>query len=67
MIKILVNDGMHADGQALLEKAGYEVNTNTVAQADLPTELPNYDVIIVRSATKVRKELINYMIHEKSY
>lgn len=59
MIKILVNDGMHADGKALLEKAGYEVNTNKIAQADLPAELPAYDVIIVRSATKVRKDLID--------
>lgn len=59
MIKILVNDGMHAEGKALLEKAGYQVNTNKVAQEDLPAQLPDYDVIIVRSATKVRKDLID--------
>ena len=59
MIKILVNDGMHVDGKVLLETAGYEVNTTKVAQADLPAELPAYDVIIVRSATKVRKDLID--------
>jgi D-3-phosphoglycerate dehydrogenase / 2-oxoglutarate reductase len=59
MVKILVNDGIEADGKLILEDAGYEVNTTTVAQNDLMTELPNYDVIIVRSATKVRKELID--------
>ncbi len=59
MVKILVNDGIEADGKLILEDAGYEVNTTTVAQNDLMTELPNYDVIIVRSATKVRKDLID--------
>ncbi len=59
MVKILVNDGIEADGKLILEDAGYEVNTTTVPQEDLTKELPNYDVIIVRSATKVRKDLID--------
>lgn len=59
MIKILANDGIHPDGQLLLEEAGYEVHTDKIAQEDLPKELPNYDVICVRSATKVRQDLID--------
>jgi D-3-phosphoglycerate dehydrogenase / 2-oxoglutarate reductase len=59
MVKILVNDGIEADGKVLLEEAGYEVNTNSVAQEDLPKVLPSYDAIVVRSATQVRKELID--------
>jgi len=59
MIKILANDGIDADGKLLLEDAGYEVNTNTIAQADLAEQLPAYDAVIVRSATKIRKELID--------
>lgn len=59
MIKILANDGIHPDGKMLLEEAGYEVVTEKVAQEDLKNALPNYDVIIVRSATKVRKDLID--------
>lgn len=59
MIKILANDGIHPDGKLLLEDAGYEVHTEKVAQEDLPTVLPKYDVICVRSATKVRKDLID--------
>ena len=59
MVKILVNDGIEADGKLLLEEAGYEVNTTKVAQDALIKELPAYDVIIVRSATQVRKELID--------
>lgn len=59
MIKILVNDGMHPDGKALMQKAGYEVDTNKIPQAELAEKLPKYDAIIVRSATKIRKELID--------
>lgn len=58
MIRILVNDGIHADGQLLLEEAGYEVVTTQVPQDKLAEELPNYDAVVVRSATKIRKELI---------
>jgi D-3-phosphoglycerate dehydrogenase len=59
MIKILVNDGIHADGKMLMEEAQYEVDTNKIPQEELAEKLPNYDAIIVRSATKVRKELID--------
>ncbi|MCB0668667.1 MAG: D-2-hydroxyacid dehydrogenase [Saprospiraceae bacterium] len=59
MIKILANDGIDADGKLLLEDAGFEVHTEKIAQADLPGALPAYDVVIVRSATKIRKELID--------
>ncbi len=59
MKKILINDGIHPDGQQMLEEAGYEVNTNKIAQEDLPSQLPDYDAICVRSATKVRTDLID--------
>lgn len=59
MIKILANDGIHPDGKLLLEEAGFEVDTNKVPQEKLAEVLPGYDVIIVRSATKVRKDLID--------
>ncbi|MCB0624547.1 MAG: D-2-hydroxyacid dehydrogenase [Saprospiraceae bacterium] len=59
MIRILANDGIDPDAQMLLEEAGYEVDTQKVAQDNLLKVLPQYDVIIVRSATKVRRELID--------
>jgi D-3-phosphoglycerate dehydrogenase len=59
MIKILANDGIHPDALTLLGEAGYEVDTEKVPQEDLIKVLPDYDVIIVRSATKVRKDLID--------
>jgi D-3-phosphoglycerate dehydrogenase len=59
MIKILANDGIDSDGKLLLEDAGYQIDTEKVPQEKLPEVLPNYDVITVRSATKVRKDLID--------
>ena len=59
MAKILVNDGIHPDGKMLLEDAGYEVHTDKIAQDDLPARLPEFDAIVVRSATKVRQDLID--------
>ena len=59
MIKILVNDGIHPDGRKILENAGFQVETQKITQEDLPKYLPEYDAIIVRSATKVRRDLID--------
>ncbi|MCU0422873.1 MAG: GMC family oxidoreductase N-terminal domain-containing protein [Bacteroidia bacterium] len=59
MIKILANDGIDATGKKMLEAAGFLVDTNKIAQEDLKDKLQSYDAIIVRSATKVRKELID--------
>lgn len=59
MIKILANDGIDPIGKKLLEEAGFLVVTQTVPQDQLANALLNYDAITVRSATKVRKELID--------
>ena len=59
MIRILANDGIEADGLMLLEEAEYSVTTTKVPQEQLIKVLPQYDVIIVRSATTVRKDLID--------
>lgn len=59
MIKILANDGIDPIGKELLEKAGFQVDTETIPQEKLAEELKNYDAITVRSATKIRKELID--------
>lgn len=59
MTRILANDGIAPNGKQQLEAAGFEVVTDKITQDDLMTELNNFDVIIVRSATKVRRELID--------
>lgn len=60
-MKILANDGIAANGKDALEAAGHEVIEVTVAQDQLASYIPanNIDVLLVRSATKVRRELID--------
>lgn len=59
-MRILANDGISQNGATALEKAGFEVLTTTVAQEQLVNFINEnkIDVLLVRSATKVRKELI---------
>ena len=59
MIKILANDGIDPIGKKMLEDAGFFVETNNIPQDELPTRLQEFDAITVRSATKVRKALID--------
>ena len=59
MIRILANDGIDPTGKALLEQAGYVVDTETVPQDKLIEALQNYDAITVRSATKVRQDVVD--------
>lgn len=61
MIKILANDGISQAGADLLTKKGFEVITKKVEQENLIDVIntENYEVLLVRSATSVRKELID--------
>lgn len=60
-MKILANDGISALGQQLLEAAGHQVITEKVAQDQLSHAVneQGIEVILVRSATTVRKEVID--------
>jgi len=58
-MKILANDGIDPLGKRLLEQAGFTVDTNHIPQEELAQQLQEYDAITVRSATKVRKEVID--------
>lgn len=57
-MRILANDGIDAAGKSLLEKAGFEVVTNKIAQEELIHRIGEFDVLIVRSATKVKADII---------
>lgn len=59
MAKILINDGIDPQGEQLLKDAGHEVVNTTIPQDELMEKLPSFDAICVRSATKVRTDLIN--------
>ena len=60
-MKILANDGISEKGISLLEKNGFHVLTTTVAQEQLANFINQNEVtgLLVRSATKVNKELID--------
>jgi len=58
-MRILANDGIDPLGKRMLEEAGFIVDTEHIPQDELPSRLPAYDAITVRSATKVRKALID--------
>lgn len=58
-MRILANDGIDPVGKQMLEEAGFEVDTQHIPQDELAGKLNQYDAITVRSATKVRKELID--------
>ena len=60
-MKVLANDGISQSGIDELEQAGIKIYTTTVAQEQLVNYLNenNIDVLLVRSATKVRKDIID--------
>ena len=60
-MKVLANDGIAKSGVDALEKAGFEVILETIDQDKLIDYINEneIDVILVRSATKVRKDIID--------
>jgi len=60
-MKVLANDGISPSGVAAIEAAGHELITTKVAQEQLENYINEnqVDVILVRSATTVRKDLID--------
>ena len=60
-MKILANDGISPSGKTQLEAAGFTVVTETVAQENLIDVInaEGYVALLVRSATTVRKDLID--------
>ncbi|MFN5311624.1 MAG: D-2-hydroxyacid dehydrogenase [Flavobacteriales bacterium] len=60
-MKILANDGISDLGKSLIEAAGHEISTAKVAQEELAKTIneEGFDAVLVRSATTVRKEVID--------
>ncbi|TDU39979.1 D-3-phosphoglycerate dehydrogenase [Gelidibacter sediminis] len=60
-MKVLANDGVSQSGIYALQNAGFEVFTTTVAQEQLINYINEkaIDVLLVRSSTTVRKDLID--------
>jgi D-3-phosphoglycerate dehydrogenase len=60
-MKVLANDGISKSGIEAMEKGGFEVLTTTVAQEQLVNYINENKiaVLLVRSATKVRQDIID--------
>jgi D-3-phosphoglycerate dehydrogenase / 2-oxoglutarate reductase len=60
-MKILANDGISQTGIDILKKAGFEVITTKVAQEQVANFINtnNVSVLLVRSATKAKKDIID--------
>jgi D-3-phosphoglycerate dehydrogenase len=62
MKRILANDGIDKAGKSMLEEAGFFVETNKATEGHLAETINqgNFDVLLVRSATKVTASLMQY-------
>lgn len=59
MLKILVTDGMDKEAVQTLKNMGYEIVEQFFGPEELKEQVKNFNVMVVRSATKVRKEIID--------
>ena len=59
MLRILANDGMDKGVVQHLQELGHEVVLDSYSIEELKTKLKNFDCIVIRSATKIREELID--------
>lgn len=59
MMKILVTDGMDRNAINYLINEGFEVEEKFYEEEDLKEKIKEVDVIVVRSATKIRKNIID--------
>jgi len=58
-MKVLITEPFEKEGKEILIKEGFEVNeTGKISTEELLNLIPSYDVLIVRSGTKVTKEVI---------
>jgi D-3-phosphoglycerate dehydrogenase len=59
MVRILICDSIHEDGAKMLKGAGFQVDLDTsITPEELIEKIPGYDAIVIRSRTKVRKDVL---------
>ncbi|MDO9555585.1 MAG: 3-phosphoglycerate dehydrogenase, partial [Atribacterota bacterium] len=59
MLRILVTDGMDKGAIQALKNLGHEVTEQFFELEELKEKIKDFNVVVVRSATKVRKEIID--------
>ncbi len=65
MIRILVTDGMDKNAAKSLKNKGFEVVEKFYEVEELKEKVKEFDALVVRSATKVRKEIIDAALETK--
>ncbi|WP_456400246.1 hydroxyacid dehydrogenase [Mesoaciditoga sp.] len=58
MARILINDPLAKEAVDILKNAGFDIDEKEYSKEELIEKIKEYDGIIVRSATKVTKEII---------
>lgn len=58
-MKVLASDGIEAVGAQIVKDAGFEIVIQKYTAEELLDVIPQFDAIIVRSATKVTREVID--------
>lgn len=66
MKKILATDGIDKEAVEMLRKKGFEVEEKFYPEEELKDKIKEIDIIIVRSATKIRKEIIDEALKTKN-
>ena len=59
MLRILASDGIESSAEKALTALGFEVTQQFYNEDELPAKAAEYDVVVVRSATKIRKPTID--------
>ena len=57
-MKVLLNDGLEKEGLKLFQEAGIETDTKKRDLTALVSEISQFDALVVRSATKVTREVL---------
>ena len=57
-MKVLLNDGLEKEGLKIFQEAGVETDTKKRDLAGLVAEIGQFDALVVRSATKVTREVL---------
>jgi len=65
MARILVSDGIEKSAAEELRKMGHEIVEQHYSPEELKEQVKDFDVMIVRSATKVTKEIIDGALETK--
>jgi len=57
-VKVLLNDGLEKEGLQLFQQTGIETDTKKRDPKALVAEIADFDALVVRSATKVTREVL---------